>query len=123
FKNDFLGSYVGVFFPVGIVGHLGVEIGKDGWTRIIFRMIGIIDMQIFDDNTFRHICSVTEIMLSGIGPADQNRAGRSSSCRHENTIPDNEFSLPRTAIVGAEINKSSSVKGGILHQKSPAANS
>src|SRR5690606_29852933 len=104
-------------------GHFGVEIGKDGRTSVIFRMIGIVDVQIFDDNTFRHVCRVTEIMLPRIGASDQDRTGRSSSCRHENTIADDEFSLPGTAVVGAKINKGSSVKGGILYQKSPAANS
>lgn len=123
FENDFLGSYMGILFPVGIIGHSGIEIGKDGRTVVILRMVGIVDAQVFDDDAVRHIRGITEIMLSGIGSTDQAGTGYSASCRYENTIPDDEFPLPGTAVVGAKIDEGSSVKGGILNEKGPGADS
>ncbi len=60
-------------------------------------------MKGFDGDPFRHITGVTEIMLPGIGTADQAGTGRPASGRHENTVANDEFSLPCTAVVGAQV--------------------
>ena len=78
-------------------------------------------MKVFDGDPYRHITGVAEIMLPGIGSADQAGTCRSAACGHENAVADEEFSLPRTAVVGAQIDKASSVDGGILHGKDSAA--
>src|SRR5690554_5893978 len=65
-QYDFLCPYMGIFFLIGVVRHVGIKIGKDGRTLIIFRMVGVIDAQVFDDNALRHIGRVSKIMLAGI---------------------------------------------------------
>jgi len=102
-ENDFPGSDIWKLLLVGIVGHLWIEICKNGGTLVILRMIGVIDMKGFDGDPFRHITGVAEIMLPGIGTADQAGTGRPASGRHENTVADDEFSLPCTAVVGAQV--------------------
>ncbi len=102
-ENDFPGSNIGKLLLVGIVGHLWIEIRKNGGTLVILRVIGVIDMKGFDGDPFRHITGVSEIMLPGIGTADQAGIGRSASGRHENSVADDEFSLPCTAVVGAQV--------------------
>ena len=98
-ENDFPGSDIGKLLLVGRVGHLRIEICKNGGTQVIFRMIGVIDMKGFNGDPFRHIASVSEIMLPGIGTTNQAGTGWSASGRHENTVADDDFSLPCTAIV------------------------
>jgi len=48
--------------------------------------------------------------------------GRSAACGHENAVVNKEFSLPCTAVVGAQVDKIPSIDGGILHSKGTAAN-
>ena len=49
-------------------------------------MIGVVDVQVFYGNLFRHISGVTEIMLAGIGPPNQVGAGGSATCRNKNAV-------------------------------------
>ena len=102
-ENDFPGSDIGKLLMVGIVGHLWIEICKNGGTLVIFRVIGVIDMKGFDGDPFRHITGVSKIMLPGIGTTNQAGTGRTASGRHENTVADDEFSLPCTAVVGTQV--------------------
>ena len=74
-ENDFPGSDIGKLLLVGIVGHLRIEICKNGRTLVILRMIGVIDMKGFDGDPFRHVTGVAEIMLPGIRTAYQACAG------------------------------------------------
>ncbi len=120
-ENDFPCSDKGKLFHKWIVGQIWIKIFKNGRTLIVLRMIRVIDMKIFDDYPFRHKTGIAEIMLPGIGSADQAGTGGSAACWHENAIADDEFSLPRTAVVGAQIDEGSSVDGGILQGKGPAA--
>ena len=85
-------------------------------------MFGVVDMKFFDGDPLRHITGVAEIMLSGIGSADQAGAFCPAVSRHENAVADDEFSLPRTSVIRAQIDEVSTVDGGILDGKSPAAN-
>ena len=62
-QNDFLGSNIGKLLLEGIVSHLWIEICKNGGTLVILRMIGVVDMKVFDCNPFRHITGVAEIVL------------------------------------------------------------
>ena len=121
-ENDFPGPHIGKLLLVGIAGHFRIEIGENSRTLIILRMIGIVDLKIFNGDPFRHITCVAKIMLTGIRSADQGGTGWSAACRHENAVADNEFSLPGTAIVGAQVNEAPSADGGVLHGKGPAAN-
>ena len=114
-ENDFPGSDEWKLLLVGIVGHLWIECCKNGEALVVRRMIGVIDMKIFDGNPFRHITGVAEIMLTGIGTADQAGIGRSASGRHENTVADEEFSLPCTAVISAQVDEAPSADGGVLH--------
>src|SRR5690606_621851 len=114
-ENDFLGFDIGKLLLVGIVGHLWIEICENSRPLVIFRMIGVVDFKIFNGDPFRHITGVAEIMLTGIRSVDQGSAGGSAACGHENAVADNEFSLPCTAIVGAQVDEAPSSDGGVLH--------
>jgi len=84
-------------------------------------MVGVVDMEFFDGDPFRHITGVAEIMLPGIGSSDQARAGWCAACGHENAVADEDFSLPRAAVVGAQVDEAPSADGGVLHGEDPAA--
>jgi hypothetical protein len=43
FQNNFLCYYIWIFFHVGIIGHLWVEIAKDGGSLVVRRMFGVVD--------------------------------------------------------------------------------
>ena len=51
-ENYFSGSDIGKLFQIRIVGHLSIEISKNGWFLIVFRMIGVIDVKVLDVNIF-----------------------------------------------------------------------
>jgi len=59
-------------------------------------------------------------MLTGIGTAYQTGIGGSSARGDELTIPDDNFPLPCTSIIGTQIDEAASVNGGILHCKGAA---
>ena len=120
-ENDFPGSDIGKLLHVGIVGHIRIEICKNSWPLVILRMIGVVDIKIFNGNPFRHITGVAEIMLTGIRSAYQASTGWTVASGHENAVADNEFSLPCTAVVGAQVDETPSADGGVLHGKGPAA--
>jgi len=120
-KNDFPGSDQWKFLVVGIVGQFWIKICKNGGALIILRMIGVIDVKRVDGDLVRHITGVPKIMLAGIETADQAGAGLSTSCGHENTVTDNEFSLPCTAIIRSQVDEIPSVDGGILHSEDTTA--
>ncbi len=84
-------------------------------------MIRVVDMKIFNGDPFWHVTGVAEIMLTGIRSADQGDAGWSATRGYEGTVADNEFSLPCAAIVGAQVNKTSSADCCVLHGKGPAS--
>lgn len=120
-ENDFPGSDIGKLLQVGIVCHMGVEICKNGGTVVLHRMFGVVDMESFDGDPFRHITGVAEIMLAGIGSSNQAGADWSAACGHESAVAYEEFSLPRTAVVGAQIDEVPSVYGCVLDGEDPAA--
>jgi len=120
-ENNFPGSDVGKLLLVGIVGHLWIDICKNGRPLVILRMTGVIDMKIFDCDPFRHITGVAEIMLSGIRTADQTGTYRSASCRYENAIADDEFSLPCTSVIAAQVDECPPADGRVLQGKGPCA--
>jgi len=78
-------------------------------------MTGVVDMKIFNCDPFRHITGVAKIMLTGIRSIYQGGAGWPAACGHENAIADNEFSLPCTTIVGAQVDEAP--KGTIVIKK------
>lgn len=87
-ENDFPGSDIGKLLYIGIVGHFRIEICKYGGTLVVIRLFGVVDMEVFDCDPFRHITGVAEIMLPGIGSADQADTCRSAACRYENAVAD-----------------------------------
>ena len=100
---------------IGIVGHFWIKITKNGWPLVIFGMIGIVNLQVFNRDRFRHITGVAEIMLTRIRSADQGCAAASTTCGDENAVAYNDFSLPCAAIVGAQVDEASSADGGIFY--------
>jgi hypothetical protein len=54
---------------VGFVSHLMIEICEYRWSLVIIRMIGVVNVKIFDGDSFWHITCVAEIMLTGIRSA------------------------------------------------------
>lgn len=122
-ENDFFGYDKGKFLCKGIVGHLRIKICKNSRTLIVGRMFGIIDVKVFDGYPFGHITGVAKIMLSRIGSADYAGSDWFASGWHKSAVADDKLSLPRTAIVRTQIDKASSINFGILHGKSPAADS
>jgi len=84
-------------------------------------MVGVVDFKVFDDNPFRHITGVPEIMLPGIRTADHAGAGWLAACRHENAVADNKFPLPRAAVVGTQVDEGPSANGTVFHGKGTAA--
>ena len=66
-KKNFIGYDIGKLLLIGIIGHFFIEILKNGWTKVIFRMIGIIYMKVFYGDLFGHITGVAKIVLPGIG--------------------------------------------------------
>lgn len=67
---DFPGFDIGKLLLVGFVGHLWIEIGENSRALIILRMIGVVDLKIFNGDMLRHIAGVAKIMLTGIGSTD-----------------------------------------------------
>ena len=98
-KNDFPGSDIWKLLQVRIVGHLWIEICKNGRAPAVLRMVRVVDLEVFDGYPFRHITGVAKIMLPGIGSPDQAGTGRSVSGGYKNAVADEKFSLPRAAIV------------------------
>ena len=49
---------------VRTISHLRIEIGENGRPLVILRMVGIIDMKIFNDDPFRHIAWIAEVVLA-----------------------------------------------------------
>jgi len=78
-------------------------------------MIGVVDVKIFNGDPIWHITGVAKIMLTGIGTTDQAGTGWSASGRHENAVADDEFSLPCTAVISAQIDEVPTADGGVLH--------
>ena len=114
-ENDFPGSDIGKLLLVRILGHLWIDICKNCGTLVILRMIGVIDMKVFNGDPFWHITGVAEIMLPGIETAYQAGTGRSASGRHENAVADEDFSLPCTAVIAAQVDEVPPVDSGVLH--------
>ena len=121
-ENNFPGPDIGKLLLESIVGHLWIEICENSRTLVICRMIGVVDTKIFNSDPFRHITCIAEIMLTGIRSTYQAGAGWSAVRGHEDTVADNEFSLPCTAIVGTQVDEAPSADGGVLHRQGPAAN-
>jgi hypothetical protein len=120
-QNNFPGSKIGKLLLIGIVGHLRIEICENSRPLVILRMIGVVDIKIVNGDPFRHMTGVAEVMLTGIRSTYQASAGSSATCGHENAIADKDFSLPGTAVVGAQVDEAPSADGGVLHGKGPAA--
>ncbi|MEX2395923.1 MAG: hypothetical protein WD491_02815, partial [Balneolales bacterium] len=104
-ENDLFGSHIREFFPIGLVGHLRIEICKNRGALVIVRMIGIIDMEGFDGDPFWHVSGIAEIMVPRVAAADQAGTDGSASGWHEHAATDNDISLPRTAIIAAKIDE------------------
>ena len=62
-ENDFPGFYIRKLLLVGIVDPIRIEIGKYGGTLVVVRMIGVVDMQVFDGDPFGHVTGIAKIML------------------------------------------------------------
>ena len=59
-ENNLPGCDKGKLPLEGIVGHLWIEICKNGGPLVILRMIGVIDMKVFNGDPFRHITGVAK---------------------------------------------------------------
>src|SRR5690242_7458198 len=114
-KDDLFCFYIWVLFLVAAVIHLGVEIGKNSRTPVVFGMTGVVDLQVFNADLSGHVAGIAKIVLSGIGPADQRGGNRLAACGHKDAVADDQFSLPGTAVVGAQVDKAPCAYGGVFY--------
>ena len=115
-EQDFPGSDVGELFLVGSVGELWIEICENCWSLVSLRMTGVVDVQIFNADPFRHVTGIAEIMVTGIGTTNQAGTDWVATSRYKHTVADNKFSLPGTAIIAAQIDEVPAVDGGIFYR-------
>ena len=116
FEQNLPGSDKGKLFLVGAIGHLGIEIGENGWPLVILWMIGIVDFEVFNADPFWHVTGIAKIMVTSIGPSNQAGTDRAATSGHKNAVADNKFSLPGTAIIAAQVDEVPAVDGAILHR-------
>src|SRR5690606_19889679 len=94
-----------------------IEICKDGRPPVSFRVGRIVDLQVLDGDLRRHITGIPEIVLSGVVAADQTYVTRLQPSWHETAVADEKLALPRTSVIGTQIDQVCPVDGGILKGK------
>src|SRR5690606_17540847 len=77
FKDDLLCLYIRKLLFIGVIGHIGIKIGKNSYPLIIFRMIGVVYHKIFNEDCFGHITRISKIMLTRIRTTYQIGGDRS----------------------------------------------
>lgn len=105
---------------VRIINHLRIEVRENSRSGVILRVTGVVNLKIFNGDSFWHVTRVSEIMKAGIRSVDQGGAGGFTARGYEYTVADYKFSLPGAAVIGAQVDEASSAYGTVLYGKGSA---
>src|SRR5690606_30566374 len=105
----------------GRIFKVAVKIRENGGTAIVIGMTRVVDMECIDGDALRHVTGVTEVVLPVVGAADQAGADRFAAGWNKHGVADDDLALPCAAVVGAEIDQTPAVDGGVFDGEGSAA--